>query len=335
MDKSKTDDDSEEKTRHYERNSNVSGVHESNVPGKLQSTSRPGLPEIPQAPALPTEATAQRSGRQTAAVTEFDPTRGYSPETIEELLRAGGNPPNDMPPSISEGDTLVDPVQLDGFARVSEVQEDALRGNRTTIERNSQFPVQPAASSGSIHNRPIALQSVAVALAALAVAAAAYISLSGKTRIDAQADSNSPGLVASSSNISVSISASPADATITLDGVQVPNPYLAQRHKNDHVYELKVDAPGYTPMRRKVQFERDVTVLMALAPLPLPAAVPRSGPAMTPEPSMPKPTVSQKRAANARAPAVATKKANATNVDCDPPYTLDEMNVKIFKRECL
>ena len=140
--------------------------------------------------------------------------------------------------------------------------------------------------------------------------------------------------------ITVSISASPADARIVLDGVQVTNPFLAERPLDKSIHELMIDAPGYSPTQRNVQFERDITIVVALAPLapvaPVTPAVPPlpDSASTVGMPSVPKRALAAKGVSNTMG-AAEPKPIESPKPDCNPPYTVDDLNIKTFKRECL
>lgn len=154
------------------------------------------------------------------------------------------------------------------------------------------------------------------------------------------ARTNQPAAVA---NVSVSISVSPADAKLTLDGNLITNPYTAQLRPDGRQHKLFAEASGFAALERSFNLERDLTVMLALAPLPQQA----SATAAATEPDTATPPVASvaavKPAAAIRAvrPSRAAKPAPvpapepARSANCDPPYLVDAAGIKSFKPECM
>lgn len=147
-----------------------------------------------------------------------------------------------------------------------------------------------------------------------------------------------PNAVVVTAPVSISITVAPAEAVLTIDGSRVANPYVAQRPPDKRTHELTVEAPGYVSLQRQVQFDRDLTVVMALAPMPV---VQRAAPevAKEPEPSSPpKALVTAKPISKAHAqkiPAAKPSSAPGEQSNCSPPYLIDAKGIKVFKPECL
>jgi serine/threonine-protein kinase len=127
--------------------------------------------------------------------------------------------------------------------------------------------------------------------------------------------------------VSVSIEARPESASISLDGVALSNPYVAERAWDGEKHHLRVSAPGYAPEETDVRFDADVRMQSALSPLP---AV--SGSAASPPP----PSVSAAHLGTrpSVAPAPAPSASSGAR-SCDPPYFWDARGIKMFKPECL
>jgi serine/threonine-protein kinase len=132
-------------------------------------------------------------------------------------------------------------------------------------------------------------------------------------------------VVAPVSSVSISIEARPENAEISLDGVRVPNPYVAERTRDTTRRRLRVSAPGYAPEEAELTFDSDVRVFRALSPAPASSAVALGGASGSPLKSSP--------LARGTAPAVSS--APAAPASCDPPYFLDTRGIKKFKPECI
>jgi hypothetical protein len=133
--------------------------------------------------------------------------------------------------------------------------------------------------------------------------------------------------------ISLSINVAPADAVLTIDGSKVANPYLAQRSADRLMHTLIVEAPGYTSLQRQVQFDRDLTVVMALAPLPKsaqPEVISEASQAPVAAATSPRGHGHKAAVAKASQPASAAVQGN-----CSPPYVIDAAGIKTYKPECL
>jgi serine/threonine protein kinase len=138
------------------------------------------------------------------------------------------------------------------------------------------------------------------------------------------AASNSPR------RVSISIEARPASASISLDGVSVPNPYVAERAWDAETHHLQVSAPGYVPEEASLRFDTDVRMFRALSPAPVDPGD-ASGSAQPPASAHP-------RAGSKAAPGPAASGAAPPAAGpgaCDPPYFLDARGIKKFKPECL
>jgi serine/threonine-protein kinase len=132
--------------------------------------------------------------------------------------------------------------------------------------------------------------------------------------------------------IGLSISVTPPDALLVIDGLRVANPYVAQRHPDKLIHNLIVEAPGYVSLQRQVQFDRDLTVVLALAPIPQPTQA--DVVAEPPQPPTVTPTGQRGRAHKATTKAAAPTSAGVQS-NCSPPYVIDASGIKSYKPECL
>jgi hypothetical protein len=136
--------------------------------------------------------------------------------------------------------------------------------------------------------------------------------------------------------VTVSVSVSPADARLMLDGAPVPNPFTAQRPADKQSHNLVAEAPGYAPLRRNVQFERDLTVVLALAPSSQTVASPVVTKETPPTPANVRAAVPRVRVAKVRAQTTSTVVSEPSAASsCNPPYVIDDSGVKTYKPECL
>jgi serine/threonine-protein kinase len=122
--------------------------------------------------------------------------------------------------------------------------------------------------------------------------------------------------------VTISIEARPESASITLDGVAVPNPYVAERAWDAAPHRIRVSAPGYLPEESQVRFDADVRMFRALAAAPVeppPAPAPRPKSSKKPSPKA----------------SVVAAPAPAAAASCDPPYFLDARGIKKFKPGCI
>jgi hypothetical protein len=138
---------------------------------------------------------------------------------------------------------------------------------------------------------------------------------------------------ATSSKVTLSISVSPADAVLAIDGARVANPYLVQRNVDSVAHEITAEAPGYVQLQRRVQFDRDLTVVMALAPVAPKTDEPQSvaKPVAQVASEPPRAPTGKSRST---APVKATKLPVAA-ANCSKPYVVDAAGIKTFKPECL
>ncbi len=140
----------------------------------------------------------------------------------------------------------------------------------------------------------------------------------------AASTATSLGAPAVARSVSVSIEAHPESASITLDGVPVSNPYVAERAWDRANHRVRVAAPGFAPEESDVRFDADVRMFRALSPSPANAASATVAAAPSSRPH-----------AGARAAASTAPAPTPAAGSCDPPYFLDARGIKKFKPECL
>jgi serine/threonine protein kinase len=124
-------------------------------------------------------------------------------------------------------------------------------------------------------------------------------------------------------SVSIELDVRPRAATVSIDGVEVGNPYRAERAWDGGLHRVRVEAPGFQTEESEVRFDADVRIFRDLSPAP-PSSV---GATLSPAPSArPHPSAHQ---------APAPPSSGAAPVSCDPPYFLDARGIKKFKPECL
>lgn len=182
-------------------------------------------------------------------------------------------------------------------------------------------------ASSNSHGEPprSKLWMLAVAFVALGVVLLAW----GVRRKPEPSAPRSAAVASARRRVSVSIEARPPTATLSLDGVAVSNPYVAERAWDGEQHRLRVSAPGYLPEETDVHFDADVRMLRALSPAPAPSSnAPVPAPVVAASSVHPHAGV---RPSASSAPAL----PSAASRSCDPPYFLDARGIKKFKPECL
>jgi serine/threonine-protein kinase len=152
---------------------------------------------------------------------------------------------------------------------------------------------------------------------------------------------------APAAKVSVSIEARPANAEISIDGVTVPNPYVAERQRDKAKHRLRVSAPGFLTDEVELVFDTDVRIFRALSATPAAAPAATTGTALVApaSASRPSPITRSSATAVASTPALASAAAAASAPSvasaaaappaCDPPFFLDARGIKKFKPECI
>jgi serine/threonine-protein kinase len=148
--------------------------------------------------------------------------------------------------------------------------------------------------------------------------------------------------------IRISIAAHPSHAAVYLDGVRVAsNPFSATLPIDAKLHELRVEAPGFEPLTRELHLDADQEFDVALAtrsPEHVESAPPdkvRKAPTTTREKRSGARSRNRSamrgergRAAEKRTPS--TRSSSSAVADrCDPPYTVDPLGIKRYRRECL
>jgi serine/threonine-protein kinase len=201
--------------------------------------------------------------------------------------------------------------------------------------------------------RVVALAGAAAALAALV----GYVALTPVPEhpvehSTAAASAPAPASVSPATTIRVRLGATPEQAELYLDGVRLQsNPYSSALPMDQRDHELRVTAEGFAPITRNLRFDADLALQLTLAPVQaLERMQPGAGsnddgssnsPEQRTEVKPGKKLVpSPRRAASPRAAVVRSSNAaparKAAEEDaCNPPYVVNELGVKRYKRECL
>jgi hypothetical protein len=105
----------------------------------------------------------------------------------------------------------------------------------------------------------------------------------------AQATARSTAPAQESGYIRVHIAATPPGARISVDGIQVENPFESKLVKDSAMHRLLVDAPGFLSQGRMVAFDSDVDLTITLKPREKTSASRPTGaaPASTPAQDLP------------------------------------------------
>lgn len=90
----------------------------------------------------------------------------------------------------------------------------------------------------------------------------------GLTRAAPAAPATTPHRAAQAAPVQLSIAVSPPQATLHLDGKPISNPSEIQRPTDERSHELRAEAPGHRTAVRSIRLERDLTIVLELAPLP-------------------------------------------------------------------
>jgi hypothetical protein len=111
--------------------------------------------------------------------------------------------------------------------------------------------------------------------------------------------------------VRVQIETSPADAQLTIDGVQVPNPFDQQLPKGSDKHRIAASSAGHESREQLVGFERKRDLMLRLKalpapvvakPTPSPAPAPVAKPTRTPRPARSAPVKTAKKPAAAPEP---------------------------------
>jgi hypothetical protein len=104
----------------------------------------------------------------------------------------------------------------------------------------------------------------------------------------------------------------------------VPNPYTVQQRIDKQPHEIVAEAPGYQTVTRSIVFERDLTVMLGLAPVAQAMVTSSVASASSDAVPVATPTLASK---------TLTKGKPAGK--CEPPYDVDANGIKTYKPECL
>lgn len=317
-----------------------------------------GAAEIHHTPAVAGKPKAPRNS--TAADDAEECTRAYPPEIVDALLRSSGEIRSTPPPSVAGTNTrfgaspIEEPVVARhwerkgdfGYDDVTQVYDPGVDADLTAPSRRALYSKIPRVPSVALRTAPPGarhLLGAAVLAALLGVCfwwAYRSPTLSQLWRIDDKSRTSSSNVNAdgshsnklTSSMITLSISVSPPEAVLLVDGRNISNPYFGQRSSDKLGHLIVAEAPGHVTLSRNVQFDRDLAVVMALAPQPERASLPSEQPSAGALNSLDIPRV--RPAAKARSASQPTNTTKST-LDCNPPFTIDADGVKTYKLQCV
>jgi hypothetical protein len=129
--------------------------------------------------------------------------------------------------------------------------------------------------------------------------------------------------------VALSISVSPGNAVLTVDGERVSNPFSLAGRPDPLSHEIRAVAPGYVPLQRQVQFDRDLTMVLALSPIATTTEAQVATP--SPQPAV----ISQPRVATAKSTSKAKPAIGSAEQNCNPPFVVDAAGIKTYRPECL
>jgi serine/threonine protein kinase len=237
------------------------------------------------------------------------------------------------------------PAEFTGSKTGVERSQDGISGKRTPFDTGTRTGfVGQADVPLPAHRRwtrPMA--AAAVALGALTVA---WVVLRPPpSRPESAPVALSPAVAAVPSPapvvmVRVQLSVEPAQAALYLDGARLSsNPFSSSLPADQREHELFVTADGFLSLTRSVRFETDMELKLALDPVPLAPGMTitlREGTSSTQAKPAKRASRGKRAASTSRpdAPA-ATAQPAATGDACNPPYVVNALGVKRYKRECL
>ena len=189
----------------------------------------------------------------------------------------------------------------------------------------------------------------AVALGALTIAWVVFLRAPASKPENATVALASPAVTAApppapAAMIRVVLRVEPAQAALYLDGARLSsNPFSSSLPADQREHELFITADGFLPVTRSVRFETDMEIQLALDPVPAAPALAitaREGTSSTQVKAARRVSRGRHTASSSRpdAPAEAAEPAQnaaASSDACNPPYVVNALGVKRYKRECL
>jgi hypothetical protein len=223
-----------------------------------------------------------------------------------------------------------------------EVRQHGDNVTRTGFAGQSKTSLPPAKP----RRWPPLLGAGAVALAALG----AWLALASGGAHDPMELGQPAATPAAVAMVRLVLGAAPPQAALYLDGAQLAsNPFTISLPADQREHELRVTAEGFLPLTRALRFDADADIQLALAPAP-PAekeaaqsstsTTAAAAPGGSPHVKAATRAGSRSRAA-ARGLSAAPKtgpaagKSGQPDDACNPPYVVNELGVKRYKRECL
>jgi len=241
------------------------------------------------------------------------------------------------------------PAEFTGSGPKLEPSQDSISRPRLpndTLTRTG-FAGQADADQPSRKRRAVwTLAAAAVGVAAMVVGGVALLPGRASTPEAAPA-AVAPAAPVPAPTIRFVLRATPEQAALYLDGARLEsNPFTSTLPADGRAHELRITADGFATATRKVYFDRDVELQLALEALPpaLPAAAPEDDGATASasgRAKAPRKVTRSKRPTSSSKPEPAPTEAAAPaskpveNDACNPPYVVNELGVKRYKRECL
>jgi serine/threonine protein kinase len=243
------------------------------------------------------------------------------------------------------------PAEFTGSGpKVLEPSQDSISRQRAPHDTLSRTGFAGQAESGLQPGKRKLVWTVGAALVGLGVLVAGGSALlptaASKPESAPVRPAVAPVAPAPAAMIRLMLRATPEQAALYLDGARLAsNPFTSSQPVDEREHELRITADGFEPITRSVRFDRDVELQLALVAIPPPqpqtvatedegsAAALGRAKAVRKVTRSKRPASSSKPepAVTAAAPAPAAAESDA----CNPPYVVNELGVKRYKRECL
>jgi hypothetical protein len=166
--------------------------------------------------------------------------------------------------------------------------------------------------------------------------------------VPAQASESGVASTPTPATIRLALRASPAQAVLFLDGVRLEStPYASSVPGDPGEHELRVVADGFTPVVRSLRFDADIELRLSLEPSAVASASSKNTPrasrtangragrrALSRSKTLPRAAASSIHRTPSVQAAASSNESAATD-PCNPPYVVNELGIKRYKRECL
>ncbi len=217
----------------------------------------------------------------------FNDKRTEIRQVIEKQLKAlKGRSPDLKPvhiPLDSASGSISMPLTSSTGVSVSLPQDFAEAPTSITDASTHLHSGTGKSSTGKSSSKSRTLKSRLPMIAAASAAAIAIAALAFGRIVPAPAAAR-PTTSTSGAQITgevrVKLTAAPGSAQITVDGVPVSSPYLANVPRDSRDHLIRVEAPGFDPHVEMVRFEGDITMLVTLTK-PVATALVSTAPAPT------------------------------------------------------